>query len=169
VAKDFSQVLEERWTDYRRFYREGETYSAFVCLAEIAHCLQYATLPPQLIQKWSMTIQNVSIADEDMRSAYTAVDQKVQRMQRIVSVGSRFIYEETLLLITMRVELELLSAFLKERGIAIRMDVALLDDVLVAMSTSPENAQDFRIAQAAAKKNWGIPLQTRWLEGPTVQ
>jgi hypothetical protein len=169
VAKDLSQALEERWASYLRYYGAGETYSAFVCLAEIAHCLNYETLPQQPTQKWSAAIQNVSITDEDIRSIHTAVAQKIQQLQRIVSVGTRFIYEEALLVITIRVELELLSAFLEQRGIAVTMDVAAVDDDLQAIATSSGNAQDFRSAQNAAKQNWGIPLHTRWLEGPTVQ
>ena len=155
--------------DYLRFYRAGATCSAFVKLAEITHCLNYATLPQELTRKWNATIQNVSITDEDIRSVRTAVVQNIQRMQRIVNVGTRFIYEESLLLITIRVELELLSAFLAERGIAMTMDFAALDDALLAIATSSANARDFRSAQTAAKQNWGIPLHTRWLEGPTVQ
>jgi hypothetical protein len=168
MAKDVSQVLEERWSDYLRFDREGEACSAFVCLAEITQCLNYASLPQQLTQKWSVMIQNVPITDEDMRSVRTAVAQKIRQMQRIVNVGTRFIYEEALLLISVRVELELLSAFLAERGIPMAMDLAAVDDALLAIATSsPANARDFRSAQAAAKQNWGIPLHSRWLEGPT--
>jgi len=160
-------MLEERWTEYLRLYREGATYSSFVKLAEINHCLGYA--PQLLTQKWSATIQNVPITDDDVQSLRAGVAQKIQRLQRIVSAGTHFMFEETLLLVTMRVELELLSAFLVERGIVVTMDVAALDDALQAIATSPVNARAFRSAQDAAKQNWGIPLHTRWLESPTVQ
>jgi predicted oxidoreductase len=169
VAKDLSQALEERWTDYLRFRQKGEIFSAFARLAEITHCLNYANLPQKLAQKWRATVQNVSITDGDIRSIRTTADQRIQRLQRIVSVGTRFIDEEALLLITIRIELELLSAFLVERGIALAMDIAAVDDDLRTIATLPDNAQDFRSAQNAAKQNWGIPLHTRWIESFTLQ
>jgi hypothetical protein len=168
VIGHLSQTLEERWADYLRYREGGATFPAFECLAEIAHCLKYETLPPQLTEKWSEAIRKAPITDEDMRSIHTAVAQNVRRLQGIVSVGTRFIFDEILLLITIRVELELLSAFLKERGIAMMSDITSADDDLKAIATSPVNARDFRSAHKAASMNWGIPLHSRWLEGPMV-
>lgn len=115
MAENLSHALEERWADYRRFHQGGARFTAFVKLAEIAHCSSNATLPPWLAQKWRATIQNVPITDEGVRSVRTAVAEEIKRLQRIVGVGTRFIYEEMLLLITTRIELELLSAFLGAR------------------------------------------------------
>ncbi len=98
MAENLSHALEERWADYRRFHQGGARFTAFVKLAEIAHCSSNATLPPWLAQKWRATIQNVPITDEGVRSVRTAVAEEIKRLQRIVGVGTRFIYEEMLLL-----------------------------------------------------------------------
>jgi hypothetical protein len=162
-VRELQVTLEERWTEYVRLYEQRETYSAFVRLGEIANCLNHATLRDQLIRKWSARISNVPVTAKDLHALRSAASEQVGRVSAILRVGTTFTYEELLLAITTRIELELLSNFLRVRGIPVPLETSSLDEQLAATARDEVNASAFRSAQAAARENWGIPVHSRWL------
>lgn len=164
MPRSLPELLEERWAESLRLYREGAVYSAFARLGEIYDCLKHEILSEEHARKWSATIQNVLITDADLQSIRTEAVWHVERLRRVLGVGSKYTYEEILWAITIRVELELVSQLLAERGIDELARATSVDNDLLAVAMSPVNASAFRRAQAAAKKNWGIPVHSRWLE-----
>src|SRR5262245_58262833 len=113
---DLAGAIEERWADYMRLDREGAVYSACVRLGEIANCLRFAQLSPELVSKWSDVLKHVAIPPVTIQCISDEVARTVQRLNRMLGGGSSVTYEEMLLIITIRVELEMLLAFLAERG-----------------------------------------------------
>ena len=63
-----------------------------------------------------------------------------------------------------RVELGLFAQFLAQRGEAPDFHLSAIDDELRRVAGHHENAAAFRSAQAPAKRNWGAPIQSSWLE-----
>jgi hypothetical protein len=86
------------------------------------------------------------------------------RLQRMLSIGTTFTYEELMLAITIRVELQLLSQFLASGGEAPDFHFLDIDDELWRVAGHPENASAFRSAQTEARRNWGAPIQASWIE-----
>jgi hypothetical protein len=70
----------------------------------------------------------------------------------------------------MRVELDVLCDFLEKRGLVGRdsQDLAGLDGALRKVARSKINRSSFLKAQAACRKNWGIPLQSGWLDPEAI-
>lgn len=170
TAEETTSALEGRWREYVRLYRGGALYSAFVRLAEIAHCLRHDALSPEVSDQWRAALDSLNVSGEEVRAVLHEAREEIKRLQRILSVGARYTYEELVLLITSRVELELLSDFLGERGFD-RLEMPItLDNDLEAIASSASNAGGFGSAQAAARKSWGLPLRSRWLgsSGTTV-
>jgi hypothetical protein len=155
-------VIYDMWNEYSRLYAAGEVGSAFTRLGEIANYLEHAHLPERLTRKWYAALQDVPTTDDDIRIATAQAERRIERLQRLVSVGTKFLYEEVMLAITYRIELEMLGHFLEVRGIHGRLDTASIDENLLGLARS--HGELFRKVQAVARRNWGIPLKSRWLE-----
>jgi hypothetical protein len=160
---DLAKAIEERWADYLRLSREGAIYSASVRLAEIAHCLRFAHLAPELALKWSGILEAVVMSSDMIQSIRNEAQRRVERLNRMLGGGSPVAYEEMLLLVTIRVELEVLLAYLAERGVGDLSGVGSLDEDLSAAVRSPQNSVAYFSAQQSARKNWGLPLRSKWL------
>jgi hypothetical protein len=72
--------------------------------------------------------------------------------------------ELRLLVITHRVQLGLLAQFLAKRDAVPEFHLSSIDDEMRRVAGYRGNAAAFRSAQAAARKNWGAPIQSSWLE-----
>lgn len=160
--------LNERWAAYRLFYREGAIYSAFVRLSEIANCLQHGNVPSTEMARWAEALRLVEATPNDLLSISGEAKQQIERVRRMLDTGTELIYEEALLIITVRTELELVFKFLRDRGVSEVADASSLDHDLNVVLRSPKSSAVFRSAQAAAKKNWGLPLHSRWLSSDAV-
>jgi hypothetical protein len=158
------QPVSDRWAEFERLYKAGATYSAFTRLGEIENYLGHRSPKGAPAEKWRTRLREVRLSDADVGKARGGALESLERLTRMTSVGTRFSYEELLLAITMRVELEVFADFLKKRSLAVDLDTAAVDRDLVDLARSGENAATFRSAQNAARTNWGIPLKSSWLE-----
>lgn len=169
MSSNLAGEIQERWAAYLRFYREGAIYSAFVRLSEIANCLQHASVPSSVESRWTDALREVEVTSDDLRSIGEEVKQKIEAVRRMLDAGTDLIYEEVLLVITVRTELDLLLRYLTDRGAAELADTSSLDQALDAMAQAPGTSDVFRSAQASAKRNWGLPLHSKWLFSDTMQ
>jgi hypothetical protein len=168
LRRNLIDKLNERWAAYRLFYREGAIYSAFVRLSEIANCLQHGNLPSTDKGRWADALRVVEATPNDLLSIGGEAKQQIERVRRMLGTGTDLIYEEALLIVTVRTELELVFKFLSDRGVSDLADASSLDHDLNEILRSPKSSAVFRSAQAAAKKNWGLPLHSRWLSSDAV-
>jgi hypothetical protein len=157
-----SHALEERWAQYIRLREQQAHYAAFVRLAEIANCLRYGKLSPQIRLKWTQRVAQPDLTQEIIKSIEVEAQNGMDRIQRIVGTGA-LIEDEALLVITLGVQLEVLLVYLKERGARSSLDLGRVDALLQTMASEPENLAVYRSALRAAKQNWGLPLQSKWL------
>jgi hypothetical protein len=79
----------------------------------------------------------------------------------MVSGASSLTYEEMVLVITMRVELEMMMTYFSERGTGELADVRALDEEIAGIARSQKGI--YLSAQESARKNWGLPLRAKWL------
>jgi len=107
----------------------------------------------------------VEVSNEMYRQAVAEAKQNISRVERMLGIGTTFLYEELMLALTVRVELGLLCEFFIDRGIALEFSPGSFDEKLLEVSRRKENVVAFRSAQAAAKRNWGVPVQSPWLDG----
>lgn|SRR5258708_2158858 len=164
VTEGIEPVLAERWADYQRLRAAGAAYSALVRLGEIGNVLDHKDGHDPAVQKWKLTVGEAQIPDAMRGAAIAEAIKDVSRLQRMLSIGTTFTYEELMLAITIRVQLELLSQFLAQRGEAPDFHLSAIDDGLRRVAGHHENASAFRSAQTAARRNWGAPIQASWIE-----
>jgi hypothetical protein len=169
LGRDLANAIDGRWADYLRLCREGAIYSASVRLGEIANCLRFAQLASDLASKWSGALKRVTMSPDMIQAVREEARTKAERLGRMLHGDSSMTYEEMLLLITIRVELEMLFAFLAERRIGDLPDLSSLDADLSAAACSPKNAAAYVTAQESARKNWGLPLRSEWLGTDAIQ
>ena len=73
---DLDEVLTGRWAEHLRLARTGASYAAVICLAEIAHCVRGAGVPPELGSKWISRVREVDIAPGELRSIRAEANQR---------------------------------------------------------------------------------------------
>ena len=157
-------LLQNRWTEYQRLLEACASYAALVRLAEIDNVLSQDGMPWPISHKWSLIVQEETIPDEMYRKALAEAEQNVLRLKRTLSAGTNFTYEEMVLAITLRVELQLFSEFFLKRRGAIEFAVDLADEDLREVSRHSQNVSAFCSAKAVARGNWGIPIRSSWFE-----
>jgi hypothetical protein len=166
MTKDqLDQALTRRWAEYQQLLKEGASYSAIVRLGEIANCLQPSSPPSIPVEKWQAILTEVHLTGEVLLAARTDAANQVNRLKRMLGVGGDFTYEELLLVIAVRVELDLFSQFLCARGIQPELNLRQVDTDIRELASATLNISAFHSAQSAARKNWGLPIRSRWLEG----
>jgi hypothetical protein len=163
MSAELERKLEARWDQYQHYLAGGASYSALVTLGEIANILRNGLISGAAAAKWRRTLDETSIPLDICAQAVAKAKSDIARLRRILSVGTKFLFEEDVLLVTMRVELEIFSDFMRERGTAIEFDLESVDCDLRHVARSRENAKEFRSAQAACGRNWGLPLRSAWL------
>jgi hypothetical protein len=164
MADKLDQALTRRWADHRRFLVEGAMYSAAIKLAEMDNCLRNTRSDDAFVEKWKQLIDQAGLADDQLTMIYAEAQKRIGRLKRILGIGSQFSYEELLLAVTDRIELDLLQKYLHVRKLLPNFDTRELDEDLVAIANSRQNSGAFQSAQAAAKRNWGLPVKSRWLD-----
>jgi hypothetical protein len=165
VDDAIERLLAQRWTRYEEYKRSGAAYSALVRLGEIINVLRHGGISEPVGRKWNVAARQVEVSNEMYRQAVAEAKQNISRVERMLGIGTTFLYEELMLALTVRVELGLLCEFFIDRGIALEFSPGSFDEKLLEVSRRKENVVAFRSAQAAAKRNWGVPVQSPWLDG----
>jgi hypothetical protein len=82
---------------------------------------------------------------------------------RILSIGTNYVWEELVRLITLRMSIVLARSVLEASGLEVSaIGVAQLDHELGEVARSTENRQRFASALATVRKNWSIPIEDLW-------
>lgn len=161
--KTLDNVLEERWAEYEELRASGATYSAVVTLGEISNCLAY--LGPHEETSRGIRLQEVALSEVERREARDGADATVRRLHRVLSTGGRYEYEEVMLVLTYRVDLDLFAEGMVALGYGADalMSLEVVDGELRSLMGDPQHRALFQSAQRAARRNWGLPLSVSWL------
>jgi len=157
------KALRDVWASYERFRSKGEAYSAITQLAGLENVVFFGTLEVSVRDRWRSRVVNEKLSPAEMEVALTSAKVTVERLKRILGVGGRFEYEELMLLLTLRIEVDLVNELLVRRTGVAAAETVTIDEDLVDLMQSTNHSSAFANAQAAARRNWGIPIATRWL------
>jgi|SRR4026208_386896 hypothetical protein len=160
MSTGLKQEIARRWLEHQRLRKAGALYSAIVRLREIESCLE----EPTIAVEWRELTRAVQFTTTEVNRALEEAQQRIARLRKVLATGSRFTYEEILLVITTRVELELFANFCADRRTGVLVQTDDLDGEIIALAKSRENERFFRQAQSAARENWGLPLKSNWLQ-----
>jgi hypothetical protein len=150
--------LRERWEAHTRLLEGDGAFTAVVHLAEIETCINLPETPIECRAHWSVVLASVSLPKPVVDAAHHGAQAHLARLQRIVGAGSRFIYEELVLVITMRIELDLFLAFARRHWPTVpQLDLSVIDAEIGEIAESPENSGAFASARRACQRNWGLP------------
>lgn len=159
--------LRVRWDEHRSLRASGEAYSALVRLAEIYNVVEQFEARHPDADTWLRRLDDVcrSLSAEEIESFRLGEGKTVARLERILSVGTRFTFEELLLVLTLRVQLGLVHELMQRLGVAPTAEERLssLDEDLQHIPGSRENRELFRSAQRSALSHWGLPIRSAWL------
>jgi len=159
---NLNESFNERLQLYEHLWQEGAPYSAVKRLAEIFYCL------PQLDEagraKWMDQLWKEALPDNVVQVVVAGIEKDAQRIRRILSVGSKWNDDELLLVLQLKIEIEMLLAFLKRRYSHIpSSSFDDIDEDLTRIARSKENKRDFERAVSLMVKNWGLPIDIKWL------
>ena len=154
-------ALEERFHSYQRFLFEGAWYSAAVKLAEIFHAS--AMLSDRHRVAWNRRLRK-ELTEKFLREVRSGQEHNIQRIHRILSVGSEWTGEEILLLMQERINVRLLADFL---GNAVDVDsvkhLSQVDAQLSSLAESKNHAKHFRWGLQRIKKTSLSDIEPVWL------
>jgi tellurite resistance protein len=108
VTFTLSDALEERWAEYVRFREQNAHFSAFVRLGEIANCVRHAEASSKVRSRWKGILEEIDISTDVLRSIKVEALETIERLERILGIGDTCQYEEAMLVITFRVEIDML-------------------------------------------------------------
>ena len=95
-----------------------------------------------------------------------SAEEHAERLDRILAQGGKLLYEEIVLLLTLRIELALVDRCLQGlAGIGLENTGADADEALEAVGTRPDSAAAYRSAVTAIEKNWRarMPFDIAWV------
>lgn len=113
--------------------------------------------------EWFDRIRGETVGQEALLSISEDVNRSIQSILHIVSVGNRWIVEEVVFLLSLRISIELSMDVLDFMGYALEINqLENADTALVEMARSKINRHAFRSSASMIKKNWNI--RSVWLE-----
>ncbi|HEU4508095.1 MAG TPA: hypothetical protein VFR78_07660 [Pyrinomonadaceae bacterium] len=154
-------ALEKHFRSYQELKLEQAWYSAAVCLAEIFHAS--ATLPAKERAAWESRLKG-ELNEKLLHEVRIGLEQNINRIRRILSVGSEWTGEEILLVMQMRINIQLLSDFVGSAA-AVEELVYLkqIDAQLSTVAKSGNHTDHFRWAQTRIKKTAVFDIERLWI------
>lgn len=164
MTSRFDKALKENWAKYMEHRSRGADYAAICRLGEFENLLHHDKVPAPLVMKWRQTLDSEQIPEEYLSKAIAGMQEDIARLRHVMSIGDRFIFEETMLLITLRVDVQLAMEFLESRSIEVGDALGEVDDSLRSIARSGLNLSAYESARRMARKNWGLPIVSKWLD-----
>ena len=154
--------LQERFRFSNELLQAGEYHSALNYLAEIFHCL--SALDEESQRQWTASLMSEKLSPEMLNAGVEGIEQEAQIIRRILSVGTVWNGEEILLVLTKRIQIDLLLDFLTEFCSYDRtVSIDDIDERLNSIAQSKENKHSFEESRNLMKENWGLPINSKWL------
>lgn len=150
--------MEIRWKEYRTLRSAGECYSALLRIAEIFGSL--GSLEPKERETQQKRCEEVVLDESELERIEKEFKEKEGKLSRILSVGNKWNEDEWLLVITIRIQNDLLQSYLFHRGYRFSTcEICPRAEILKQASLSPANQRAFDTALRMARRNWGLPIK----------
>jgi hypothetical protein len=157
-----NHLVEERWNECETLRRANEFLSAMVRVAEVS---RFAEIEEDETRRAALRarVAAMSFTQAEVGFAREQWFAKRDRMLTLIQSGGVFEYEEIVLVLTGRIELELAKNL--KAGLEVSpLELAGLDAALREMVNVPQNRNEYRSARVSVARNWGVPLNLEWLD-----
>ncbi len=162
--QDLEKAFDESFLWYSNLMQGGAYFGALSKLAEMENCLPQ--LSKGLQAKWREQINKEVLSEDAIRELKVEIEKAIEKIRRILSFGTKWEPEELLLVWTIRIQIEMLLHFLNERHEITEHNSSLeeIDEAMLQVAKSKINKQGVQSATALIKRNWGLPISSRWLD-----
>lgn len=160
---DLEAQLDERFEWYLSLQQTGVHYSALKRIAEIFNCLP--KLAGEQQKRWIERVSREMLLHDVVKATEDGIENDAQRIRRILSFGTKWNSDELLLVVQLKIEIEMVIALLNHYSQTV-VSIASYKDIdedIVEIANSKENARAFDMAVSLMRRNWGLPLSSRWL------
>jgi hypothetical protein len=161
MTSDRGKDLEERFDLYRSHLRERAWYIAATYLAEISY--RSASLRGAQRAAWNSRIEKEELLEEFLREVRLGLGKSIKRIYRVLSIGTEWTGEEILLVMTLRIEIKLVSNFL-ENAIPVELlgHLKQIDEQLAFLEQSENHSRHFECGLRQMKKHWMSDIESIW-------
>ncbi len=164
LEKSFQSLLKE----YNELIAVQEHYAAASRLAQIFHCLKNTN--QNFKDKWFEKLANISFSDAAVKAIKTRINKGAQRIKHVLSIGSTWNDDEVLMILQQRIFIDLFDEFFRELyKIDLQLPCEEIDDLIISTAKTQGNKQAFLSAIRLMQKNWGLPIESKWLDFSLVQ
>ena len=164
MSDDIDNWFEQLYSELERPSTPPLHYDMAVQLGEFWNCVEHASSPYRVKEYWrSRVVERYNkIVDPEMLAL--DLDERFRNLHRIVSVGSKFVFEEIAAVLSERIEVDLVLG-LPEIGIEVnKVLLQEIDEEIEEIASSFRNRSAFRSARTSVRKNWGKPIRHALLE-----
>jgi hypothetical protein len=154
---DLKKLLNEKFSEYMFFKSYEDTLGAFFRLGEIYNCVP--RLEKEERSHWLEVIRKEKLNEQQIQLIKSDLERKVKEMEKLLAVFSDWIFEEIVLILTIRIYVDLAIALLNELGyLEESFDLKDIDAGIRDISKSKSSKHDFEASVNSIRKNWGLPI-----------
>lgn len=160
---DLEKRLNEKFEEYLFFLKGGGIYRAVVILGEICNCISKLNKTKQ--SEWTKRLNDNKLSELQFQSIIVEVESEIKEIKRLLSIFNVWIVEEIVLILTLRIQVDLVIAVLNEMGYQeANIDLYDTDEKILRISKAEASKRPFTESVNLIKKNWGMPLTNKWLD-----
>jgi hypothetical protein len=155
MDSELRKALDDRWREYVRLRDAGEHYSSLLRVAAMHAVLSGV----KNCQEDRRRCESIKLDEVLLGSVQAGIVSAEQRISKILSVGNKWNEDEILLIITIRVQNDLLMEYLRFLGCKFHSTFPKHSSShLRKILDLPPNRKAFFQAINLAKRNWGLPI-----------
>jgi hypothetical protein len=151
--------LSEFLSEAVRLRDAGARYSSVARLGAILNVV--SRLEGPVSERWMRELHAHASPDQD--TIFDAMERNKSRLLRILSIGGVWNEDEIALMLTIRIELDLVHSVVSLWGKQAPLDLSDADVALTRARCSAGNVNRFRSVEESVQRNWGLPIASRWL------
>lgn len=158
MTRESVNQLERLYSEFVESDGTSGTFESFVRLGEVWNCVQNSELTTHTRENWISRIVEAGSRISSPETLQAELDERIRGLERIVSIGTEFIFEEIVVIISERIQIDLI---LKLPSKVVETDRALLkriDSEIATLSSAPKNQAALRSAKNRVRKSWSSPI-----------
>jgi hypothetical protein len=155
------EAVRQEFLRYKDLREKGANYSAMAALGAVVNSV--AQLPPRHEASWTARLRNERLTAVILEESGRDARRDIDRLIRILSIGPSWEFEEMVLVISRRVQVDLAIEALDFFGHSLNVDFGEVDRLLHRVAESKRNGSVYASARRQCAKNWGLPILNSWL------
>jgi len=157
------KTIEEVFIEQDSLFSEGDYFSALADIGEIVNSLQHLSNGRQ--REWEKKLRSIQIGEDVVEVAIKEIHACINYSLRVISVRSSLIFEELVLLLTNRIDIDNVIAGLGfTASCNLEIDLSVFDEKLLMLSKRKGVSREFFAAVKSIKKHSRLPVNNRWID-----